>query len=60
VIPRDVTVLLQDVINQLDQLPGNHGEEDYVVMLKSIATNHKLSLGKMMKVCRQVITGGKV
>ena len=48
------------MINWLDWLPGDHGEEGYVVMLKSIATDHKLSVGKVMKACRHVITGGKV
>jgi len=52
--------MLEDIINHLDRLPGNHDEEDYVAMLKSIAKDHKLSLGKVMKVCRHVITGGKV
>jgi len=59
-MPRDLKALLQDIINQLDQSSDDHGEEGYVVMLKSIAKNHKLSLGKVMKVCRHVITGGKV
>ena len=60
VMPCDLAALLQDVITQLNQSSGDHGEEGYVIMLKSIAKNHKLSLGKVMKVCRHVITGGKV
>lgn len=41
-------------------LPEQHGDDDYNNMLKNIATAHNMPTGKLMKLCRNVITGGKV
>lgn len=41
-------------------LPEQNGEDDYGNMLKTIATTHNIAIGKLMKACRNIITGGKV
>lgn len=51
---------MQSIMEHLDLLPGQHGEDDYSNMLKNIATLHEMAVGKLMRTCRNVITGGKV
>lgn len=41
-------------------LPEQYGEDDYNNMLKTTATSHNMPVGKVMKLCRNIITGGKV
>ena len=52
--------VLQSIIAHIDMLPDHHGEDDYSKMLNTIATTHNMAVGKMMRLCRNVITGGKV
>jgi len=47
-------------MEHLDTLPEQHGEDDYSNMLKTVASTHNMAVNKVMKVCRAVITGGKV
>lgn len=51
---------MHSIMEHLDKLPEQHGEDDYSNMLKGIATSHNMPVGKVMKLCRNVITGGKV
>ena len=52
--------VLHSVVKHLDTLPELHGEDDFSNMLNTIATTNNMAVGKVMKVCRSVITGGKV
>lgn len=52
--------VLKSIIAQLDELPDHHSEDDYSEMLNTIATSHSMAVGKLMRLCRNVITGGKV
>lgn len=47
-------------MEHIDALPEPHGEDDFSNMLNTIATTNNMAVGKVMKICRSVITGGKV
>lgn len=53
-------MVIHSIVEHLDTLPEPHGEDDFSNMLNTIATTNNMSLGKVMKICRSVITGGKV
>ena len=52
--------MIRSIMGHLDALPEPHGEDDFSNMLNAIATTNNMAVGKVMKICRSVITGGKV
>lgn len=57
---RSTVKVIHSIMEHLDTLPEQHGEGDYDNMLKIIASTHNMAVNKVMKLCRTVITGGKV